>query len=226
MAFKFPFSTLHELNLDWILSKVKELVDNNEEFNDKADYAVQTADEAKEIAEQAAQATIPDGAVTTVKIADGAVTGIKIADGAVTGNKIGQSTIQTGNLSSGCVTNAKILDGTISSEKMLIQTVTVPATDPDAILGDVYLSRIYKTGGSNIYSCSFSISSLTSGSGPHEIFVVPEGFRPQTTYEFMMPNQTGQVFHLYLLSSGEIRIENTSGTDISGKFCVGTISWI
>lgn len=76
--FKFPFSKLHELNLDWILGIVKNLVENNEEFNRKADYAVETADEAKTIAEQAAQATIPDGAVTTIKLADGAVTEQKL----------------------------------------------------------------------------------------------------------------------------------------------------
>lgn len=146
--FKFPYTNLHELNLDWILDKVKTLVANNDEFNEKADYAVETADEAKTIAEQAAQASIADGSVTTIKLADRAVTGIKIAlstiqtenlasacvenaqikdsavtsikisDGAVTGNKIAQSTIQTGNLSSGCVTKEKILDGAISLTKL------------------------------------------------------------------------------------------------------------
>ena len=137
MAFKFPFSTLHELNLDWILEQVKkfsELIppmetavddvqalqtdveqaveDANAALEDAAS-ALETAEEAKEIAEQAAQGTIADGAVTTPKIADGAVTFAKIADGAVTGSKIDLATIQTGNLSEGCVTSNKILDGTI-----------------------------------------------------------------------------------------------------------------
>lgn len=86
--FKFPFSTLHELNLDWILDKMKTLIHDNEEFNQKADYAVQTADEAKTIAEQAAQAQIADGAVTTIKLANNAVTTPKIANNAVTFAKL------------------------------------------------------------------------------------------------------------------------------------------
>lgn len=95
MAFNFPFSTLHELNLDWILEQVKKLINNNEEFLQKADTAVETANEAVEtageaitIAEQAAQAQIGDGAVTTVKLADNAVTAEKIRNGAVTYNKL------------------------------------------------------------------------------------------------------------------------------------------
>lgn len=86
--FKFPYTNLHELNLDWILNKVKTLWEQAEENNEKADYAVETADEAKEIAEQSAQAQIADGAVTTVKIADGAVTTAKIANGEVTAEKL------------------------------------------------------------------------------------------------------------------------------------------
>ena len=86
--FFFPFSTLHELNLDWILAKMKYLLGTTEENNRKADYAVETADEAKTIAEQAAQAQIADGAVTTVKLANNAVTTAKLANGAVTFAKL------------------------------------------------------------------------------------------------------------------------------------------
>lgn len=142
MAFFFPFSNLHELNLDWVLNQVKKFselippmeeattnvqtaLDDATEAVNKADQALNdagdaltTAQEAKDLAEQAAQGTIADGAVTTVKIADGAVTTVKIADGAVTGNKIGSATIQTGNLSAGCVTTAKILDDAITSAKI------------------------------------------------------------------------------------------------------------
>lgn len=86
--FFFPFSTLHELNLDWILAKMKYLLGTTEENNRKADYAVETADEAKTIAEQAAQAQIADGAVTTIKLADNAVTTPKIANNNVTFAKL------------------------------------------------------------------------------------------------------------------------------------------
>lgn len=148
MAFKFPFSTLHELNLDWILDKVKtfaelippmetavedvqslstdvqQAVEDAQQALEDAGEALQTAEEAKEIAEQAAQGTIADGAVTTAKIADGAVTTAKLADGAVTGNKIDIATIQTGNLSEGCVTSNKILDGTIVTADLHDGSVT------------------------------------------------------------------------------------------------------
>ena len=125
--FVFPWTNLHELNLDWILQQVKRLVDSNDEFNDKADYAVETADEAKTIAEQAAQATIADGSVTTPKI----------ADGAVTGNKIAQATIQTGNLSAGCVTNPKILDNAVTNPKIANSAITPSKIDSSAY----YISR-------------------------------------------------------------------------------------
>lgn len=148
MAFRFPFSTLHELNLDWILEKVKtfaelippmetavedvqslstdvqQAVEDAQQALEDAGTALETAEEAKEIAEQAAQGTIADGAVTTAKIADDAVTTAKIADGAVTGAKIAANTIQSGNLSSGCVTTTQILDGTISPDDLGAECVT------------------------------------------------------------------------------------------------------
>lgn len=139
--FVFPWTNLHELNLDWILQQVKRLVDSNDEFNDKADYAVETADEAKTIAEQAAQATIADGAVTTQKL----------ADGAVTGNKIAQATIQTGNLSAGCVTTPYILDGAVTNPKIADGAVTneklaggaVTRSKVDTALDNAYTNSVY-----------------------------------------------------------------------------------
>ena len=146
--FVFPWSNLHELNLDWILAQVKkfsELIppmstavedvqalqtdveqaveDANAAVEDAA-AALETAEEAKEIAEQAAQGTIADGAVTTVKLDDGAVTTAKIDDGAVTGAKIANATIQAANLASGCVTTTQILDGTISPDDLGVECVT------------------------------------------------------------------------------------------------------
>lgn len=120
--FVFPWSNLHELNLDWILQQVKQFAelippmstavedvqalqtdveqaveDANAALEDAA-AALETAEEAKEIAEQAAQGTIADGAVTTPKIADGAVTSAKILDG----------TIATVDIADGAITAAKL----------------------------------------------------------------------------------------------------------------------
>lgn len=131
--FKFPYTNLHELNLDWILDKVKTLVENNDEFNDKADYAVETADEAKTIAEQAAQATIADGAVTTPKLANEAVTSPKIADGAITALKYALSSIPTSALSEGCVTSNKILDGTITENDISANAITTAKINNGAV---------------------------------------------------------------------------------------------
>ena len=157
MAFFFPFSTLHELNLDWILEQVKKFselippmetavddvealsadvqqaVEDAQQALEDAGEALETAEEAKDIAEQAAQGTIADGAVTTAKLADGAVTMAKIEDGAVTGNKIASATIQTGNLSEGCVTSNKILDGTIATVDIADGAVTTAKLADDAV---------------------------------------------------------------------------------------------
>lgn len=103
--FKFPFSTLHELNLDWILAKVKKFselippmesaVEEIEGLKDDVEQAVndassavsesgdakRIAEEAKDIAQQAAQGVIADGAVVTSKLADEAVTYQKLSAG-------------------------------------------------------------------------------------------------------------------------------------------------
>ena len=178
MAFQFPFSNLHELNLDWILSKVKTLVDNNEEFNDKADYAVQTADEAKTIAEQAAQASIPDGAVTT----------IKIADGAVTGNKIAQATIQTGNLSAGCVTTPYILDGAVTMNKLDPSVRVVYSSDVATSNYTLAKNSLVKYG--RVASIFLEFTFTENISAYSTIATFPDAFKPAGQYLFDCEKRT------------------------------------
>lgn len=140
--FRFPFTNFHELNLDWILAKVKEFselippmqtavedvqealtdateaITKSEEALENANEAVETANDAKEIAEQAAQGVIADGAVTTSKLANGAVTYNKIGDEAVATDKITNGAVTTAKLANGAVTNAKIENGAISAAKL------------------------------------------------------------------------------------------------------------
>ena len=66
--FRFPWSNFHELNLDWILEVVKEAKEIFVNGRSDIDNAVETANEALEIAEQAASAVIADGAVTIPKL--------------------------------------------------------------------------------------------------------------------------------------------------------------
>lgn len=70
MAFMFPWSNFHELNLDWILSVVKEAKDIFVRGEGDIQHAVETADQALETAEQAAAGVIADGAVTIPKVND------------------------------------------------------------------------------------------------------------------------------------------------------------
>ena len=130
--FFFPFSTLHELNLDWILNKVKTLWEQADENNQKADYAVETADEAKTIAEQAAQAQIADGAVTTVKIADGAVTNAKLAANAVESANIKDGEVKNSDIADGAVTTAKITNSSVTRTKIMDGEVTYTKLNNDA----------------------------------------------------------------------------------------------
>lgn len=130
--FRFPFTNFHELNLDWILSVVKqfselvppmetavddvqkalgdatEAVDKAAEALTNANEAVETANEAKDIAEDAAQGVIADGAVTTPKLATGAVTTEKIADGAVITPKLAADAVTTSKIANSAVTKSKL----------------------------------------------------------------------------------------------------------------------
>lgn len=136
MAFFFPFSTLHELNLDWIMDRVKTLWEQAEDNNNKADYAVETADEAKTIAEQAAQGQIGDGSVTTVKLADGAVTNIKLAANAV----------ESGNIKDGEVKTSDIADGAVNTTKLAASAVTTAKIDNEAVTKSKLDSSFIGTG--------------------------------------------------------------------------------
>ena len=108
--FRFPFTNFHELNLDWILSVVKEAKDVFDNGRTDIDYAVSTADQALTVAEQAASGVIGDEAVTTQKIADQAVTTPKIADQAVTAPKIADHTVTLDKLAQGTVSRNNLLD--------------------------------------------------------------------------------------------------------------------
>lgn len=86
--FRFPFTNFHELNLDWILSVVKEAKEVFDNGASDIEHAVETSEQALTVAEQAASGVIADGAVTNSKIANNAVTSNKIAANAVTVDKL------------------------------------------------------------------------------------------------------------------------------------------
>ncbi|MES2597546.1 MAG: hypothetical protein V4662_19520 [Verrucomicrobiota bacterium] len=91
-------------------------------------------------------ATVPDGAIGTLKLANnavttaklvnqsvtgskistGAVTSLGLADGAVTSNKLSLSAVTTSSLADGVVTNSKLDDGAVTASK--IATAAVEAT--------------------------------------------------------------------------------------------------
>ena len=155
--FRFPYTNLHELNLDWILQQVKKFAElippmedattNVQEALDKAEEALNDAEQAmedagdaltiaqdaKDIAEQAAQGTIADGAVTTTKLDDGAVTTVKIADGAVTTAKIDDEAVTTAKLADEAVTTAKIDDEAVTTAKIDDGAVTTAKLADEAV---------------------------------------------------------------------------------------------
>ena len=132
--FNFPWTNFHELNLDWILSVVKEAKEVFDNGRSDIDYAVETADEAKEIATQAAEASIADNSVSTVKIQNGAVTNAKLANNSVTtanivdrtiiGNDIAENTIESYNIKNGTIISADIGSGEIKTANIADANVT------------------------------------------------------------------------------------------------------
>lgn len=116
--FNFPWSNFHELNLDWILKVVKEAKDVWTQGRTDIDYAVATADEAKEIATQAAQAQVADNSVSTSKIQDGAVTNVKLADDSVSSAKLIDYSVTASKIGTGVVTTRKIADGNVTKAKL------------------------------------------------------------------------------------------------------------
>lgn len=116
--FRFPFTNFHELNLDWILSVVKEAKAVFDSGREDIDHAVETADEAKALAQEAVESVVPDNSVTTPKIRDYAVTSDKIATFAVTTDKIQEGGVTTSKLAPLAVTTAKLQDGAVTASKI------------------------------------------------------------------------------------------------------------
>ena len=111
--FRFPFTNFHELNLDWILSVVKEAKAVFDNGAADIQHAVDTSEEALQIAEQSASAQIGDGAVTTPKLADNAVNSSKLDNNAVT----------TGKINDGAVTLSKLAT---PLQKLIIAKANIP----------------------------------------------------------------------------------------------------
>ena len=151
--FKFPFSNYQELNLDWILAKVKEfaelipgmreVLDKSEQALDDATQAITTANEAKEIAQQAVQGIVGPNSVNTAAIQAGAVTREKIASRAVDSGRLAENAVYSINIAdgeivsnkirAGAVTTAKIADGSVNTTKIADGAVTADKIAPGAI---------------------------------------------------------------------------------------------
>lgn len=189
--FHFPFTNFHELNLDWILSVVKQAKEVFDNGSADIAHAIETAEQALSVAEQAASATIADGAVTTPKIADEAVTTIKMAPYSVTSLR----------LADGAVERRKIADGVVNIDKLdselaaLINkidnfeqgTIIVHSDFQGANIDSV---ELYKTG--NTVFIAFRLTGLNQH--PYgRLCTLPESFKPA---------RLARVFGYYMLSSG------------------------
>lgn len=154
MAFRFPFTIMSELNLDWILEQVRkfsELIVPMENLVSTSDDAYNTALQAKGIAENALdtaqQSTIgiiADRSITTQKIAleavtsdelaDDAVTTSKIVDSAVTTDKLDSLAVHEGNIDNGAVTNVKLAELAVATANIQDGAVTLEKISPDAVV--------------------------------------------------------------------------------------------
>ena len=134
--FRFPFTNFHELNLDWVLSVVKQAQDIFTSGRADIDHAVETAEQALTTAEQAASGVIGDGAVTTPKLANEAVTTIKMAPYSVTSLRLADNAVETRKIADDAVTTPKIADGAVTVSKLdsaitnSILTPTAPVSIP------------------------------------------------------------------------------------------------
>lgn len=171
--FNFPWTNFHELNLDWILSVVKEAKEVFDNGRADIDYAVDTADEAKNIATQAAQATIADNSISTAKLQDYAVTNQKISNLAITSDK----------LQSGCILNAKIADNAVTSPKIADGSVTLPK-----------LASSIFTGCAGLYLASTSVSIPAGTASSPSTYTITVADVPENAYpiacrisNFVMP---------------------------------------
>lgn len=78
----------------------------------------------------AANPTISNGAVTTVKLADNAVTTVKITDANVTSAKIANDAITNAKLADNAVQTENIVDGSITTAKLAAVSVTPAKIEP------------------------------------------------------------------------------------------------
>lgn len=91
---EFPYTNIHELNLDWLIKVVKNLEQEWEGF--KIDWSKDIKDQVDAwlTAHPEATTTVLDNSLTTPKYQDQSVTGAKIADGAITLEKISNSLLK------------------------------------------------------------------------------------------------------------------------------------
>lgn len=193
--FNFPFTNFHELNLDWILSVVKqakEVFDNGQE---SIDYAVNTADEAKTIATQAAEATIPDNSISSSKLQDGAVILSKIANRTITGLKIALNTITGDNIAENTITNYNIQNGSIIGADLADNTVTGDKIANGAVLtsklydGAVTLVKLAQEVKDVLYRSACSALTLTTGTSninPGETVELTVTFEPPADFPYFI----------------------------------------
>ena len=169
MAFNFPYTNLHEINLDWILKQVKtfaELIPPMETATEDVERAIQLSEEAIDLATQASQGVVADGSITTSKLATDAVTTIKIHDDAVTTDKIDDEAVTTDKIGNGAVTSIKIGTGAVTTGKIADDSVTWDKLASDAqntILKNVmYSKNVPVMTGNNSQLIGASSSMITS----------------------------------------------------------------